>query len=149
MMPATSSDRQLALTLYRLVHGCSFLVIRSLFGVHEDQASFIFYNICCILVTDLYADNARIPTKSDEWESQLHGYLRHHGFPCVGVWTGTNISFTNNKSEGLGIVKIPCVGLVGLKLPFLASFKLFMNIFDFFLTSQDPQTQKMCPFFFS
>ena len=38
----TSADRKLALSVYRLVHGCSFLVLQSLFGVHECLASFIF-----------------------------------------------------------------------------------------------------------
>ena len=34
----TSSDRKLALTVYRLVHGCSFIVVQNLFGVHESLA---------------------------------------------------------------------------------------------------------------
>lgn len=44
--PAT----QLALCLYKLAHGCTFLTVGDLFGVAESTAHVIFQNVCKAIV---------------------------------------------------------------------------------------------------
>lgn len=48
--PAT----QLAICLYRLAHGCTFLTVGDLFGVAESTAHIIFREVCKAIVGRLY-----------------------------------------------------------------------------------------------
>ena len=52
---ATPPATQLALCLYRLAHGCTFLTVGDLFGVAESTAHIISQDICKALVGCLYA----------------------------------------------------------------------------------------------
>jgi len=80
--PAT----QLALYLYRLAHGCSFLTVGDLFGVAESTAHIIFQDVCKAIVGCLYG---RLVLQ--EWRQELENFLANWEFPCVGAWDGFHV----------------------------------------------------------
>ena len=58
--PAT----QLAICLYRLAHGCTFLTVGDLFGIAAPTAHCIFLDVCKAIVKNLYDRRIRFPSKN-------------------------------------------------------------------------------------
>ena len=85
--PAT----QLALCLYRLAHGCTFLTVGDLFGVAESTAHIIFQDVCKAIVGCLYDRLVYLPRNLQEWSQELENFLSNWEFPCVGVWDGFHV----------------------------------------------------------
>lgn len=117
-----SSDRQLALTIYRLAHGCCFPTLQSLFGVPASYADVIFSQVCCMLVREMYDQFIRLPATAAEWTQELHGFINEYDFPCIGAWEGFQVTF-NIKLKSLNGVHRTCttnhLGLVGYDRRFL------------------------------
>ena len=84
----TTPDRQLALTIYRLAHGCTYSSLSDLFGVFVSTAS-KFLN--CVLSFGLYNQYVYLPRSDNEWEAEVHSILENYEFPCVGVWDGFHV----------------------------------------------------------
>ena len=59
-------DRQLGLTLYRLAHGCSFVVMSDLFGVSKSLATKTFNHVVRELVVHLYNDYVKMLESEQE-----------------------------------------------------------------------------------
>ena len=86
-LPAT----KLALCLYRLAHGCTFLSVGDLFGVAESTAHSIFQDVCTAIVKYLYDILVFSPRNLEEWSHELQSFLENWGFPCVGAWDGFQV----------------------------------------------------------
>lgn len=85
--PAT----QLALCLYRLAHGCTFLTVGDLFGVAESTAHIIFQDVCKAIVGCLYDRFVYLPRNLQEWSQELENFLGNWEIPCVGAWDGFHV----------------------------------------------------------
>ena len=62
----TPPAAQLALCLYRLAHGCTFLTVGDLFGVAESTAQVIFQDVCKAIVGCLYDRLVYLPRNLEE-----------------------------------------------------------------------------------
>jgi hypothetical protein len=87
---------QLALCLYRLAHGCTFLTVGDLFGVAESTAHASSHNVCKAIVERLYDKYVHLPRNLDEWSQELRAFIENWEFPCVGAWDGFHI-YINTK----------------------------------------------------
>lgn len=82
---------QLAMCLYRLAHGCTFLTVGDLFGVAESTAHVIFHDVCKAIVRCLYDRVVYLPRNLEEWSNELKSFLENWEFPCVGAWDGFHV----------------------------------------------------------
>ena len=87
----TSPDRQLALALYMLAHGCTYSVLEDLFAVSIESGCVFFNKVCRLLVAHFYDDYVKLPETDEEWEAELRGFIENYGFPCVGAWDGSHV----------------------------------------------------------
>ena len=87
----TSPATQLAVCLYRLAHGCTFLTVGDLFGIAAPTAYCIFMDICKVLVKVLYDQFVCMPRTAEEWSHELKGFIENWEFPCVGAWDGFHV----------------------------------------------------------
>ena len=117
----TSPDRQLALTIYRLAHGCSYSTC-DLFGISESTACKFFNRVCRLLVSSLYDRYVRMPETDDEWEAEVRGFLENYEFPCFGAWDGFHVYITTKLKNYYSFKKrytMTNLGLVGYNKRFL------------------------------
>ena len=64
MVPNPIEDhRQLALTLYRMAHGCSFTVLKDVFGASQSLATAMFNKVIRVLVYCLYNEFVDLQTQ--------------------------------------------------------------------------------------
>ena len=82
-------EKQLALTIYRLAHGVSFLVIGDLFGISKSLAIKTFNHVVRELVIHLYNDYIKLPTSEEELVTKLKGFIENYEFSCTGAWMGS------------------------------------------------------------
>ena len=87
----TSPATQLAICLYRLAHGVTYLTVGDLFGVAAPTAFCIFMDVCKVLVNTLYDRFIYMPRTTEEWTQELKGFLENWEFPCVGAWDGFHV----------------------------------------------------------
>ena len=85
---STTSEQQLDLTLYRLVHRCSFFTVADLFGVLISLARQTFNKVTCVLVARMYDTFVVLPKNQAEWETELKNFIENYEFPYVGAWDG-------------------------------------------------------------
>ena len=85
--PAT----QLALTLYRLPHGCSLSTLEDVFGWSIPTNDRTFNYVCRVLVQRLYDRYVRLPETEEEWTAEIKGFTENYEFPCVGAWDGFHV----------------------------------------------------------
>ena len=90
----TTPYTQLAICLYRLAHGCTFLTVEDLFGVAESTAHVIFLDVCKAIVAHLYDRLVYLPRNESEWKDELQKFLEDWEFPCVGAWDGFHVYVT-------------------------------------------------------
>jgi len=67
---AIPPDTQLAITLYRLAHGCTYSTVGDLFGVAESTASVIFNQVYKILVSTSLRQICVLAQKESRMEAQ-------------------------------------------------------------------------------
>ena len=75
----TESHKQLILMIYKLAHGCSFKVLKDLFGVSQARAT----EIIRVLVITLHNKFAHLPNSEDEWIKECKGFNESYKVPCV------------------------------------------------------------------
>ena len=63
-------ETTLALTMYRLAHGCSFTTLEDLFSWSIANCEKEFNHCCRILVTCLYDRYVCMPANDDEWKEE-------------------------------------------------------------------------------
>ena len=85
--PAT----QLAITLYRLAHGCSLSALEDVFGWSIPANDKTFNYVCRVLVQRLYDRYVRLPETEEEWTAEIKGFTENYEFPCVGAWDGFHV----------------------------------------------------------
>ena len=69
----TPSNTQLAICLYRLAHGCTFLTVGDLFGIAAPTAHCIFLEV----VRKMYDDFVYLPKTLEDWTKELQGFLKN------------------------------------------------------------------------
>ena len=90
----TPPDVQLAICLYRLAHGCTFLTVGDLFGVAESTAHGIFQDVCKAIVGHLYDRLVHLLRNAVQWSHEMQKFLEDWEFPCVGAWDGFQVYVT-------------------------------------------------------
>ena len=70
IIPAT----QLAITLYRLAHGCSLSTLEDVFGWSIPTNDKTFNYVCRVLVQRLYDRYVRLPKTEEEWIAEIKGF---------------------------------------------------------------------------
>ena len=87
----TSPERQLALALYCLAHGCSYTTPGDLFGVAPSTVCTIFNRVIRVIVHALYDEFVVLLSNEEEWKAELTSFLEDWQFPCVGAWDGFHV----------------------------------------------------------
>ena len=83
--------RQLALTVYRLAHGCSFKVLKDLFGVSQSVATETFNQVIRVMVSCLYNEFVYLSRSDEEWRTEYKSFIENYELPCVGAWDGFHV----------------------------------------------------------
>ena len=82
----TEERRQLALTIYRLTHGCSFNVFKDLFGVSQSLATEYFNKVITAMVHCLYNEFVKTSKTEEEWVNKCKLFMENYECPCIGAW---------------------------------------------------------------
>ena len=77
--------RQLALTIYRTAHGCSFQVLKYIFGVSQLLSTQIFNKVIRVLISSFYDEFIKLPNNEEEWVQESIPFIENYKFPCVGA----------------------------------------------------------------
>ena len=115
-------ETQLAITLYRLAHGCSLMTLEDLFGWSILSCAKTFNNVCRVLVSRLYDRCVRLPETDEEWMDELKGFTENYEFPCVGAWDGFHIYISSKLKNYFSFKKrytMKNMGLIGYNKCFL------------------------------
>ena len=118
----TSPQCQLALTLYRLAHGCSYTTVGDLFGVAPSTACTIFNHVIRCIVQALYDDYMVLPRNEEEWKNEINAFLENWEFPCVGAWDGFHVYISCNLKNFFSFKKrysVTNMGFIGANKRFL------------------------------
>lgn len=94
----TQPVTQLALRLYRLAHGCTFLIVGDVFGAAELTAHIIFRDICKAIVGCLYDGLVYLPRNLQEWSQELKNSRANWEFPWAGAWDEFHV-YVSTKVE--------------------------------------------------
>ena len=78
--------RQLALTIYRLAHGCSFNVLNDLFGVSQALATEFLNKVIKVMVHCLYDEFVKTPHTEEEWVNEGKFFMENYEFPGIRAW---------------------------------------------------------------
>ena len=87
----TSPELQLALTLYRLSHGCTYATVGDQFDVGTSTACTIFISVVKTIVKKMYDNFVVSPKNEKELKAELTLFLEDWEFPCVGAWDGFHV----------------------------------------------------------
>jgi hypothetical protein len=101
----TTPDRQLALTLYRLAHGVSYIVLDDIFGVSKETACMFFNKVVRLIVAYFYDEYVKMPETDKEWEAEVRGFLENYGFPTVGAWDGFHVHVESQLKSNFSFKK--------------------------------------------
>ena len=115
-------ELQLALTLYRLSHGCTYTTVGDLFGVGTSTACTIFISVIKTVVRKLYDSFVVLPKSEEEWKEELTLFLEDWEFPCVGAWDGFHVFINCHLKNFFSFKKRYSVTNMGL----IASNKRFL-----------------------
>ena len=84
-------DRQLGLTIYKLAHGCTFMVIGDVFGISKSLATQTFNHVVMELVVNLFDEYVKMPSTKQEWINEIKSFIENYEFPCIGAWNGFHV----------------------------------------------------------
>ena len=87
----TSSDRQLAASLYRLTHGVTYTVLEDVFGISKESGCVFFSKVIRLIVAYFYDKHVNFPETDQQWEVEVRGFIENYSFSAVGVWDGFHI----------------------------------------------------------
>ena len=123
MVPDPIEDhRQLALTIYRMAHGCSFKVLKDLFGVSQSVTTETFNQIIRVIVSCLYNEFVGTPSSEEEWKIECKNFIENWEFPCVGAWNGFHVNVATRLKNYFSFKNkytVMNMGLVGFNKRFL------------------------------
>ena len=89
----TTPEAQLAITLYRLAHGCSLTTLEDLFGESISNCSNIFNNVCRVFVSTLYDRDVKLPENDEQWASELKGFIDLNPSKSKHIWKFPHLLF--------------------------------------------------------
>ena len=122
MVPnAIELHRQLALTIYRMAHGCSFKVLKYIFGVSQSLATQTFNKVIRVLISSLYDEYIKLPSSEEERVQECESFIENYEFPCMGTCDGFHVNITHLKNHYSFKIKytVTNMGLDGQNKPFL------------------------------
>ena len=108
--PAT----QLAITLYRLAHGCSLSTLEDIFGWSIPTNDKAFNYVCRVLAQRLYDRYVRLPKTEEEWTAEIKGLTENYEFPCVGAWDGFHVYVSSQLKSYFSFKKRYSISNMGL-----------------------------------
>ena len=108
------NHRQVALTIYRLAHGCSLSTLSDLFGVSHALAVETYNHAVRELSLRLYKRYVCTPRTDDECEEKLRGFIENYGFPCVGAWDRFHVYVSTHLKNYFSFKKRYSVSNMGL-----------------------------------
>ena len=114
--------RQLALTIYRLAHGCLFNVLKDLFGVSQSLPTEYFNKVIKFMVHCLYGKFVKTPQTEEEWVNQCKSFMENYDFSCVGAWDGFHVHASTHLKNHFSFKSkytITSMGLIGHNKRFL------------------------------
>ena len=114
--------KQLALTIYRLAHGCSIKVIKDLFGVSQSLRKECFNKVIKMTVHCLYDEFVKTLQTEEEWVNECKFFMENFEFPCVGAWDGFHIHESTHSKNHFSFKNkytITSMGLIGHNKRFL------------------------------
>ena len=114
--------RQLALTIYRIAHGCSFKVLKYIFGVSQSLATQTFNKVIRVLISSLYEEFIKLRSSEEKCVQECKSFIENYEFPCVGAWDGFHVNITThlkNRYSFKNKYTVSIMGLVGHNKHFL------------------------------
>ena len=91
MKLAVSTEKQVAITLWRLATNSDYRTIGHLFGIARGTVCVIINEVCCVIVRLMLRHYVKIPTGED-LAIVVNGFETQWGFPqCAGAVDGTHI----------------------------------------------------------
>ena len=110
----TEPNRQLGLTIYKLAHGCTFTVIRDVFGISKYLATQSFNHVVRELVLIIFDEYVKMPSTEQEWLNEIKSFIENHESPCIGAWEAFYVcSKLKNHCNFKHRYSISNMGLVG------------------------------------
>ena len=113
---------QLALTLYRLAHGCSLATVSDLFGIGASTACKTFNEVIRVIVLIFFDEYVTLPLTEEDWQNELKAFPKDWGFPCVAAWDGFHVYICSNLKNFYSRQKrysVTNMGLIAAKKRFL------------------------------
>ena len=105
---------QLAITLYRLAHGCSLSTLEDVFRWSIPTNDKTFNYVCRVLVQRLYDRYVRLPETEEEWTAEIKGFTENYEFPCVGAWDGFHVYVSSQLKSYFSFKKRYSISNMGL-----------------------------------
>ena len=105
---------QLAITLYRVAHGCSLSTLEDVFGWSIPTNDKTFNYVCRVLVQRLYDRYIRLPETEEEWTAEIKGFTENYEFPCVGAWDGFHVYVSSQLKSYFSFKKRYSISNMGL-----------------------------------
>ena len=110
----TKDDRQLALTIYRLVHGCSFKVLKDLFRVTQSVASETFNQLIRVMVLCLYNELVYLSLSDEKWRTECKSFIENYESSCASAWDAFRVYLATNLKNNYNFKNKYLISRTGL-----------------------------------
>ena len=77
-----------------MAHGCSFKVLKYIFGVLQSLATQTFNKVIRVLISSLYDDVIKLLSSEEEWVQECTSFIENYELLCVGAWDGFHVNIT-------------------------------------------------------
>ena len=101
----TSPDRQLAASLYRLVHGVTYTVLENVFGISKELGYIFFNKVTRLIVAYFYDECVKLPETDEQWEVEVRGFIENYDFLAVRAWDGFHIHVNSQLKANFSFKK--------------------------------------------
>ena len=77
-----------------MAHGCSFKVLKYIFGVLQSLATQTFNKVIRVLISSLYDDLIKLLSREEEWVQECTSFIVNYDLLCVGACDGFHVNIT-------------------------------------------------------
>ena len=77
-----------------MAYGCSFKVLKYIFGLSQSLANQTFNKVIRVLISSLYDESIKFPSSEEEWVQECKSFIENYEFPCVDTWDGFHVNIT-------------------------------------------------------
>ena len=110
----TKDDRQLALTIYRLVHGCSFKVLKDFFRVTQSVASETFNQLIRVMVSCLYNELVYLSLSDENCRTECKSFIENYESSCASAWDAFRVHLATNLKNNYNFKNKYLISRTGL-----------------------------------